>query len=406
MTFRTENNILKQDKLDVVNKGRSNIFNWKGQFTPEFVEYILNEYGSSHCLVADPFSGSGTVMSECLAKGYSCVGFELNPSAYYMSKFFEYGKLTMQERQEVVSKCNDIILQGFGKFTNTAPVFEEADSYRVSYSNLLSLASFFSIVTPEPLIPILINVLFLCEKDKKLTLKESVRKRFDYLCGVLFTLPETQGCIKAYNLDARTIGNLYDGQIDLILTSPPYINVFNYHQNFRAIVERFGYDILNVANSEIGANRKFRSNRFKTVVQYAMDMGDVLSSCSQATKEGGKIIFVVGRESMVRKTPFYNSLILGDLINEFNSLQLESVMERTFKNRYGENIKEDILVVGKVPGHDNCDESTFYNVGINNIKKALAYAPSDAKNGLLEIINEKGTIKESPIYYQYETVHA
>jgi len=29
---------LDRQKLDVVNKTRSNIFGWRGQFTPEFVE--------------------------------------------------------------------------------------------------------------------------------------------------------------------------------------------------------------------------------------------------------------------------------------------------------------------------------------------------------------------------------
>lgn len=34
---------LDRQKLDVVNKTRSNIFGWRGQFTPEFVAYLLDE---------------------------------------------------------------------------------------------------------------------------------------------------------------------------------------------------------------------------------------------------------------------------------------------------------------------------------------------------------------------------
>jgi len=34
---------LDREKLDVVNKKRSNIFGWRGQFTPDFVEYLLDE---------------------------------------------------------------------------------------------------------------------------------------------------------------------------------------------------------------------------------------------------------------------------------------------------------------------------------------------------------------------------
>lgn len=400
------NEQLIQDKLDVINKGRSNIFNWKGQFTPEFVEYILSEYGTEGCAIADPFSGSGTVLSESINKGCSCIGFELNPSAYFMSKFFEYAKLPIPSRMELVSQCSRIIKQGFSKFGKNAPVYEEKTTYRESYSNLLSLASFFSLVADDSILPLLINVLFLCEKDKKLSLAESVRKRFDYLCKVLYSLPETNKTVKAYNLDARAMGDLCKGQIDTIVTSPPYINVFNYHQNYRGIVEQFGFNILRVANSEIGANRKFRSNRFRTVVQYSLDMGDVLVSCDNSLKKGGRMIFVVGRESMVRKTPFYNSKILEDIVGVINNLSIESVNQRTFRNRYGESIKEDILVISKHGNLNNIDRNQFYDIGLSHIEKALEYALPDAKAGLREILVESDHIQESPIYCSYDTVRA
>ncbi|OQY56938.1 MAG: hypothetical protein DRR08_04130 [Candidatus Parabeggiatoa sp. nov. 2] len=88
----------------------------------------------------------------------------------------------------------------------------------------------------------------------------------------------------------------------MIFTSPPYINVFNYHQNYRAIIESLNIDILRVAQSEFGANRKHRSNRFKTVVQYCLDMSKAIESFWLALKPAGKMILVMGRESKVRWT--------------------------------------------------------------------------------------------------------
>ena len=38
--------VLEQAKLNVINKSRSSIFNWRGQFTPQFVEYILQKFSS------------------------------------------------------------------------------------------------------------------------------------------------------------------------------------------------------------------------------------------------------------------------------------------------------------------------------------------------------------------------
>ena len=34
---------LDRQKLDVADKTRSNIFGWREQFTPEFVDYLLDE---------------------------------------------------------------------------------------------------------------------------------------------------------------------------------------------------------------------------------------------------------------------------------------------------------------------------------------------------------------------------
>ena len=56
--------ILEQERLDATAKKRSNIFNWRGQFTPEFVEYILQTFAKPNDHILDPFSGSGTVLRD------------------------------------------------------------------------------------------------------------------------------------------------------------------------------------------------------------------------------------------------------------------------------------------------------------------------------------------------------
>ena len=95
---------LQQDKLDVMFKTRSNSFDWRGQFTPELIEYLLSVFGKDECVVADPFSGSGTVLLEAIRRGYDAMGFEINPSAFYMSKFYEYCNLNQQEREKSSKK--------------------------------------------------------------------------------------------------------------------------------------------------------------------------------------------------------------------------------------------------------------------------------------------------------------
>lgn len=390
--------VLEQNRLDVIHKQRSNFFNWKGQFTPEFIEYLLECYANENSVIADPFSGSGTVLSEAIRKNMSCIGFEVNPSAFFMSKFYEYALYTEDERHKLYNDFRGTIGSYFNGLPNDMMVYVDSPDYRASYANLINFSTKIAKNLDFKHVPFMINVLFLCEKDKKLTLKESLTKNIIYIRDLFFGLPYAKKSVIANLGDARSLGLKYKNVVDLIITSPPYINVLNYHQNYRSIVECFGYDILKVAASEIGSNRKHRSNRFKTVVQYAIDMGHTLYNTSMALKIGGRMIFVVGRESMVRKTPFYNSKIIEDIVNVIPSLQIESLNERKFGNRYGECIKEDIITVIKNGKDTDIDFNAFERIGMNHIKNALSYADSVLESDLLAILSKKELVTESPIY--------
>lgn len=390
--------VLEQNKLDVVNKQRSNYFNWKGQFTPEFVEYLLECYASDNSIIADPFSGSGTVLSEAIRKNLVCIGYEVNPSAFFMSKFYEYAMYTQDERRKLFDEFRQTIGLYVNKMPKNLMVYVDSPDYRVSYANLLDFATYAAKNIDSKLVPLIINVLFLCEKDKKMGLKDSLIRNIVYMRDLFFSLPYTTKSVIANLGDARSLGLKYKNLVDLVITSPPYINVFNYHQNYRGIVECFGYDILKVAASEIGSNRKNRQNRFKTVVQYAIDMGHTLLNTSLALKSGGRMVFVVGRESMVRKTPFYNSRIIEDAVNAIPAIEVESVNERKFSNRYGECIYEDIITIVKNKNDEDVDLKVFENIGLNHIKDALSYASSELEGDLLAILSKKETVIESPIY--------
>src|SRR5690349_10552113 len=93
---------LEQSKLDVRRKTRANLFNWRGQFTPELIEYLLSAHAASGDVLADPFAGSGTVLLESARRNLDCQGFEINPAAYTMSKFYGLCSLDRRSRSELL----------------------------------------------------------------------------------------------------------------------------------------------------------------------------------------------------------------------------------------------------------------------------------------------------------------
>ncbi len=389
--------VLEQGKLDVTTKLKSNLFNWSGQFTPQFVEYILETFTKQGDKILDPFSGSGTVLQESARLERTAVGFEINPSAYAMSKFFTFCNMSFAERH-IFSDTFERKLKKQLSTLNKQIVYTDNSDYREAYSNLLKFAVNFDNTTLDKQERVfLLNILFQSEKDKTFTVKDSISKSFSYLKKSLIELPYSEQPISAFLKDARSAAEGYTNSIDFIFTSPPYINVFNYHQNYRAIVEAFRFDILKVAHSEFGSNRKNRGNRFKTVVQYCLDMELAVCSFWKALKPNGKMVLVLGRESNVRGIPFYNGQLIIEILRESNSFYSIKTLERKFTNRFGVNIKEDIIIAER-----NTNPTPNFNNGrviaLNHLIESLTKATGEIAADISEAIKTINEIEPSPLF--------
>ena len=100
---------IDQALLNIDNKVRSNLFSWNGQFSPQFIEVMLNQYAEEEYRLYDPFVGSGTTLYECSRMGIEGIGMELNPSAYYMAKIYELSKFSIKDREDIIAKTQEII---------------------------------------------------------------------------------------------------------------------------------------------------------------------------------------------------------------------------------------------------------------------------------------------------------
>jgi len=330
---------IPQSLLNIESKDRSNPFPWNGQFSPQLVEVLLKTYAASNAVVLDPFAGSGTVLYEAGRKGLSAIATEINPAAYLMTSIYEMMNLELHRREEIVFQVDSLIRQAFPEnlplfFSTTLNLTEETiKNILLSFQTLLS-----DRLARRLLQSLIIRLDFYqsgLNDEKVLTVWNKMRT---FIQG----LPYSESRIEIHHCDARAIP-IPSETVDLVITSPPYINVFNYHQQYRASTEAMGWDVLTVAKSEIGSNRKNRGNRFLTVIQYCLDLAQVLKHLASFLRTSGRAIFVVGRESRVRGVPFFNGEIVSALGTKCAGFNLKLRQERVFKNRFGEMIYEDIL---------------------------------------------------------------
>lgn len=325
---------IAQGELDIDNKTRSNLFTWNGQFSPQFVETLLSHYAQESDVVIDPFAGSGTTLCEAARKGISAYGMELNASAYYMAKTYELANKTILERKELIDSVEQILTE----ITDTDEILPTI-THAIQQNNPSALSALMST---------LIILIDLFNNELSIPL---LYKKWTGLKKTVLEIPFSTAKIKVDMGDARKLRCKSD-EATLLITSPPYINVFNYHQKYRRSVEALGYDVLAIAKNEFGSNRKNRGNRLLTVIQYCIDMALSFKEAVRTCRQDARMIYVVGRESTVLGYSFCNSRLIFEIATEIFELPFLLRQERVFKNRFGQLIYEDILHFANVKTED------------------------------------------------------
>ncbi len=332
---RIDRDFLPQELLDVVARERVSAFPWRGQFTPGLVGALLNSYAQAGSVVLDPFVGSGTTLAEATRRGMAAIGTEVNPAALELARVFTLVELDPAERKRALDQAGrrlmSCIPRGEDSLFGTAPgdLREEvadryADCSSAHEANIVAVTMMLAMGDTRSLDP------------------NRLRYALSQVADVVTGLPAAVTSCSVHLADARSLPIPADS-VDLIVTSPPYINVFNYHQNYRPAIEGLGWNVLSAAKTEIGANRKHRQNRFLTVVQYALDIMLAIREFRRVCRPGAHVIIVIGRESRVRGVAFANGEIVGCLAELLPGIDFVRWQERSFVSRFGEKIYEDVL---------------------------------------------------------------
>ncbi|NEG78948.1 hypothetical protein GFD22_08205 [Bifidobacterium avesanii] len=363
--------VIPESVLNIDQRDRTSIFSWKGQFSPQFVEAMLSTFTTPGDMIYDPFAGSGTVLTESARKKLPCIGVELNPAAYYMTWVNHICNKTMQERHELIKVASSQIIT-FHEKANNGDLSTWIASLEAK--NLQGIFSLLAII---------------CDLYKNAPTIELIDSKWQHLKTLICQLPFSQANVTTFNCDSRKV-DIESDVVDCVLTSPPYINVINYHQQYRRSVESLGFDVLNIAQNEFGANRKHRGNRFYTVVQYVIDMAISIKETLRICKNGSRLIYVVGKESTVLGYKFCNSELIYRIFTEIFHQPFLMKQQRCFTNRYGKKIFEDIL-------HFQCSKRDFNCSYENIVAMARVIARDALRDASLQDIPDEKKNKNLPL---------
>lgn len=393
-SYPVDRTFLPQGQLDLAQKTTISLYPWRGQFSPGLVGLLLDTYARENSVVLDPFMGGGTTLFQAAERSVECHGAEINPAAIQFAGMARFANADEATRERILTMARELFEKHIGDLLPMS-LFKQHEA-NATVTDVVNAVEQLLRASEDD---ILLNNLFvttvmLAMGDGENLEAEVLQRAFHKNISTVKKIPISERPCKVFASDARRLP-LSDGSVDLVITSPPYINVFNYHQNYRKAMELMGWKPLEVARSELGSNRKHRMNRFLTVVQYCIDLAEVFIELKRILTPDGVAIFVVGRESNVRGVPFHNSRLLAMIAEGGVGFRLERWQERKFTNRFGGLIYEDLLTL-KPHGKALQPQEFSREVGIQALKGALEKAEGEVQENISQAIERSWSIETSP----------
>jgi DNA modification methylase len=312
------------------------ICSYQGNFPPQLPAYFLDRYPKAKT-VLDPFCGRGTTILEAVLRGKIAWGVDLLPVARLLSSV----KLSCPSRADVLKEIEALDLEGKApKLPDDFVPFYHPETWRQLWH--LREAKRSPIVTalalgklhghsPGFFSGFTFNVISVRPESLRRLQKKHGTKSEPRDVKALLTkaakkfVPEKriEGEGKILNADARKIP-LDAGSVDLVITSPPFLNVIDY-EDVNWLREWF------IENDAVASKGKGQPTVTGDVAEYRLFLNDVMRELRRLLSKNGRIVFEVG--------PVKKKLALLDAVKtaaEANGLKIEDVLVNEFTAETGE----------------------------------------------------------------------
>ena len=247
---------------------------YPARFIPQIPATFIKLFTEEGEIVLDPMCGCGTTLVEALLHNRNAIGNDLNPLAALISK----GKTTLiteEEFRDFNEKLSSAVgIEGVLKLL--WKLKEEGKQKLYDFARVALSASIWSGKDRD------IERVF----RKKVL---SMQKEMLAMAKTIKSVPE----VRVLCQDARRL-EVQSGSIDLIITSPPYVNALDYHSMHKDSMLWLDMDFSTFRKNEIGKHSRFSGNRFRLLSCYLGDMLRCMIEMNRALKKGKFCVIVVG----------------------------------------------------------------------------------------------------------------
>ncbi len=327
--------------------GARTIHPFPARMAPDIaIDHLDSIEGESELVVLDPMCGSGTVLAAAADRGHSARGFDVDPLAVLMSSVATRVVDTAQVVAEAERICararassvdeprwDDAETQKFAEYWFAAT--QRAQLNRLSRElddvsdeavrQALQVALSRIIVTKAPKASLAADTSH--SRPHRVATESSydVYRGFEGSVASLKKLLDqrsTAGQVRVSRGDARAL-DLPDASVDLIITSPPYLNAIDYLRGHKMSLIWFGHtipDLRKIRSNSIGAERALDGEALKqvddmvsfienaandpsklplaTIVRYAHDLTLFSRELHRVCREGAEVVTVIGNSTL------------------------------------------------------------------------------------------------------------
>jgi len=317
-SFSKEINIL--DKIDWDFKDFTTQYlthkfhSYPARFIPQIPLTFIKIFTKERGCVLDPMCGCGTTLVEAFLNNRNSIGNDFNPLAALISKVkttlideneFRYfnKKLVVMKRyldldyRRVDEKINNLPNRKISKIFNRVVISkleairetlleikEEEHNELFDFGRVALSSTIWSLVENGNGVNVdelfLKKVKFMQNELNKTTKIVKIIPNVKVICG------------DARKLEVKT------NTIDLIVTSPPYVNALDYYRAHMYNMLWLGMDFDLFRKHEIGGHSHFITNRFRLLSEYLGDMLRSIIEMNRVLKKGKLCVIVVGNSSL------------------------------------------------------------------------------------------------------------
>lgn len=307
--------------------------------------------------VLDPMCGSGTSLRVAVEQGLDCIGVDVDPLSVLMAKVWTTPVATPDIRRSALMTvararklADDSVMSAPDDSTRHYISYWFARPQRDAIARLATVLRTKSGPVNDLLAVALSRIIVTKEMMASLARdashsrphKVAAHNNFDVYRGFLRSSEVIAKRLQSNRIfgrstvkmgDARKLDGIPDSSIDLVLTSPPYLNAIDYLRGHRLALVWLGYgieDLRCIRAESVGAERMLsgdeqemdvlpfvgtgRSSRITPrhigwIRRYAVDMQAVLKQARRVLNDNGRLVIVIG-DSILRGARIRNAELL------------------------------------------------------------------------------------------------